>query len=119
MRKLLLLFAIFSATQVFAASGPITITFQNFTTPGNVFLGIAEGPSVNSDGNTVQFTTTLNGIQTIGLGFSGNLCYSGTTAVVLNAALWKGDPISIIYIQPQQIPVGVNCACYGTACSSA
>jgi hypothetical protein len=123
MLRLLLVLLILVTVNSARAATLIPIIFYNYTSdPGNVFIGVdpqMTGPAISTDGNSVQWSPVVTGIQQVGLQIGADnaeLCYLANGALVLNEALYTGDIISIIYGQPQ-FPSGLACGCYGSACS--
>ena len=112
---------IFICMSTAASAANVTITFYNFTgDSGLVYLGSAPqvlGPSIATDGNSAVWTTVLSGSQSVGLqiGDVTAACFTSLGPLVLNEALYTGDPISVLYGQPQ-LPNGIACGCYGSAC---
>ncbi len=123
MRKLLILLVL--AVNNFANAGNnvlVPFTFFNYTAnPGNVFVGSTLGPVISTDGNSVNFSTDLSGIQQVGLQVSPTdveVCNMTNGVLTLDASLYTGDTISIILGQPA-FPSGIECGCFGSACSLA
>ena len=124
MRNFILTLILFAASNLCFADPLVTFTFYNFTSEaGTVFLGDAPpvmGPAVQTDGNSVQWTTTLSGNQVVGLVTASGgtqICYVNTGTLILSQALYTGDMISVLFGQPQ-FPTGISCGCYGSVCST-
>ncbi|MES2218620.1 MAG: hypothetical protein V4501_09450 [Pseudomonadota bacterium] len=123
MRKLLVGLVLFAAAQLAFAGISIPITFYNYTSEGGaVFLGTAPevtGPVIGLNGDSVQWTPVVNGKQIVGLQTSSQqICFLTGGQLALNAALYTGDTISVVYGQ-QQFPTGITCGCLGSACDIA
>jgi hypothetical protein len=99
----------------------IPITFYNyFSNGGTVFIGTTPqlfGPVIGLDGNSVQMSAVVNGVQLVGLqvGNTPEICWLTTGQLALNAALYQpGETVSVVYGQPQN-PSGITCGCTGSA----
>jgi hypothetical protein len=100
----------------------LLVNLYNYTSsPGIAFIGNnpeVTGPVVNNDGNPVAWFPVLNGAQPIGLQVGNDIeyCFLSQGPLVLNAALYTGDTVSIVYGQPHS-PSGITCGCLGSACA--
>jgi hypothetical protein len=110
-----IVFALVIFTFTVNADAVSLILFNYTNQPGSVFLGNTGGPFIDTSGNPIGWAPGLIGTQTVALGSSGNICYLTSGPLILNAAAYKGDTISIIFGQ-QQIPNGIACSCNGSAC---
>jgi hypothetical protein len=123
MRKFLILAALAACNLAYAGSNTLVpFTFFNYTAnPGNVFVGAAVGPAIGTDGNSATWSTDLTGIQEVGLEVSPTdveVCNVTNGVLTLDSSLYTGDTISIIFGQPS-FPTGIECGCFGSACSLA
>jgi hypothetical protein len=124
MRKLFVTLTMLAATNLaFAAPNTLVpFTFFNYTAdPGNIFVGSVVGPAIGIDGNSASFSTDLSGIEVVGLQVSPTnveVCNVTNGVLTLDSSLYKGDTISIILGQPA-FPTGIECGCFGSACSLA
>jgi hypothetical protein len=124
MKKLLGL-VLLVTSQLAIASVVIPITFYNYTSEaGAVFVGTTPeviGPLIGLNGDTVQWSPVISGIQLVGLQVGQDApqpCFLTTGQLVLNEALYTGDTVSVVYGQ-SQFPSGITCGCLGSACSVA
>jgi hypothetical protein len=120
-RRLLFILSFLTITHFAFADTHVVmpITFYNYVQPGIVSVGNPSvfGPSIDTNGGVAQWSIQVNGKQPVGLliGTVFEPCYTTGGLVMLNQAIYKHDTISIIYGQPQ-IPTGITCGCYGSAC---
>lgn len=123
MRKFIMVAALAACNLANAGGNTLVpFTFFNYTADtGNVFVGSALGPAIGTDGNSVNWSTDLNGIQQVGLQVSPTdleVCNVTNGVLTLDSSLYTGDTISIIFGQPA-FPTGIECGCFGSACSVA
>jgi hypothetical protein len=124
MRKQFIVLAMLAAANLACAGNNtlVPFVFFNYTAdPGNVFLGAVLGPAIGTDGNSVNWSTDLSAIQEVGLQVSPTdleICNMTNGVLTLDPSLYTGDTISIIFGQPA-FPTGIECGCFGSACSLA